>query len=94
MKDGAAPLDTGGTQAVARALSLLSLVGRGGAQGLGLAQIAAASGLARPAADGREERDAGHFRIGHFGIRHFETGHFRRAPRPAVDRLPVNPVLR
>ena len=50
MKDGAAPSDTGGTQAVARALSLLSLVGRGGAQGLGLAQIAAASGLARPTA--------------------------------------------
>jgi DNA-binding IclR family transcriptional regulator len=48
MKDGAAPSDTGGTQAVARALSLLSLVGRGGAQGLGLAQLAAASGLARP----------------------------------------------
>jgi DNA-binding IclR family transcriptional regulator len=50
MRDGAAPPDTGGTQAVARALSLLSLVGRGGAQGLGLAQIAAASGLARPTA--------------------------------------------
>lgn len=50
MKDGATPIDNGGTQAVARALSLLSLVGRGGAQGLGLAQIAAASGLARPTA--------------------------------------------
>ncbi|WP_347138152.1 IclR family transcriptional regulator [Paracoccus sp. SSK6] len=48
MRDGAAPADTGGTQAVARALSLLSLVGRGGAQGLGLAQLASASGLARP----------------------------------------------
>lgn len=50
MKDAAAPADTGGTQAVARALSLLSLVGRGGTQGLGLAQLAAASGLARPTA--------------------------------------------
>ncbi|MCZ0961322.1 IclR family transcriptional regulator [Paracoccus benzoatiresistens] len=50
MRDGAAPAhhDTGGTQAVARALSLLSLVGRGGAQGLGLGQLAAASSLARP----------------------------------------------
>lgn len=50
MRDGAVPSDSGGTQAVARALSLLSLVGRGGAQGLGLAQLAAASGLARPTA--------------------------------------------
>ncbi|WEF24546.1 helix-turn-helix domain-containing protein [Paracoccus sp. S3-43] len=50
MRDEAAPADTGGTQAVARALSLLSLVGRGGARGLGLAQLAAASGLARPTA--------------------------------------------
>ncbi|AXC50208.1 IclR family transcriptional regulator [Paracoccus suum] len=52
MRDAVAPAhaDTGGTQAVARALSLLSLVGRGGAQGLGLAQLAAASGLARPTA--------------------------------------------
>lgn len=50
MRDAAAPSDSGGTQAVARALSLLSLVGRGGAQGLGLAQLAAASGLARPTA--------------------------------------------
>lgn len=50
MRDGPAPTpaDTGGTQAVARALSLLSLVGRGGAQGLGLGQLAAASQLARP----------------------------------------------
>lgn len=50
MRDEPAPADTGGTQAVARALSLLSLVGRGGAQGLGLSQLAAASGLARPTA--------------------------------------------
>lgn len=50
MRDAVAPADTGGTQAVARALSLLSLVGRGGAQGLGLAQLAATSGLARPTA--------------------------------------------
>lgn len=48
MRDDAAPADTGGTQAVARALSLLSLVGRGGEQGLALSQLAAASGLARP----------------------------------------------
>lgn len=39
-----------GAQAVARALSLLSLVGRGGGAGLGLADLAAASGLARPTA--------------------------------------------
>ena len=38
----------GGAQAVARALSLLSLVGRGGSDGLGLAQLAQATGLARP----------------------------------------------
>lgn len=50
MRDRAAPSDGGGTQAVARALSLLSLVGRGGAQGLGLGQLASASGLARPTA--------------------------------------------
>ncbi|WP_233253517.1 IclR family transcriptional regulator, partial [Paracoccus binzhouensis] len=37
-----------GAQAVARALSLLSLVGRGGSAGLGLAELAAASGLTRP----------------------------------------------
>lgn len=47
MRDATAP-ETGGTQAVARALSLLSLVGRGGSKGLGLAHLAAASGLARP----------------------------------------------
>ncbi|GLK65081.1 MULTISPECIES: IclR family transcriptional regulator [Paracoccus] len=40
----------GGAQAVARALSLLSLVGRGGSAGSGLAQLAAATGLARPTA--------------------------------------------
>lgn len=39
-----------GAQAVARALSLLSLVGRGGGAGLGLAELATASGLARPTA--------------------------------------------
>lgn len=49
MRDGA-PRESGGTQAVARALSLLSLVGRGGAQGVGLAQLAVAAGLARPTA--------------------------------------------
>lgn len=38
----------GGAQAVVRALSLLSLVGRGGAEGLGLGQLAQASGLSRP----------------------------------------------
>lgn len=43
-----APEPTGGTQAVARALSLLSEVGRGGGDGLGLGQLAAATGLARP----------------------------------------------
>lgn len=40
----------GGAQAVARALSLLSLVGRGGGTGLGLAELAGGSGLARPTA--------------------------------------------
>ncbi|MDK8871207.1 MULTISPECIES: IclR family transcriptional regulator [Paracoccus] len=39
---------SGGAQAVARALSLLSLVGRGGGEGLALGQLAAASGLTRP----------------------------------------------
>lgn len=39
-----------GAQAVVRALSLLSLVGRGGGAGLGLAELALASGLARPTA--------------------------------------------
>jgi len=48
MKDAPAPQATGGAQAVARALSLLSLVGRGGEAGLALGQLAAASGLARP----------------------------------------------
>lgn len=42
--------DTGGTQAVARALSLLSLVGRGSAQGLALAELAAAAHLPPPTA--------------------------------------------
>lgn len=46
--DAGAP--SGGAQAVVRALSLLSLVGRGGGDGMGLAQLAAASGLARPTA--------------------------------------------
>lgn len=39
-----------GSQAVGRALALLSLVGRGGNSGLGLAQLAEAAGLARPTA--------------------------------------------
>lgn len=39
-----------GAQAVARALSLLSLVGRGGTAGLSLAELAHAAGLARPTA--------------------------------------------
>lgn len=38
----------GGAQAVARALSLLSLVGRGGSAGMGLAELATAAGLTRP----------------------------------------------
>ncbi|WJS86510.1 helix-turn-helix domain-containing protein [Paracoccus sp. TOH] len=38
----------GGAQAVARALSLLSLVGRGGSAGLGLTELAGAAGLTRP----------------------------------------------
>lgn len=42
--------DNTGSQAVARALALLSLVGRGGAQGLGLGELAAAGALARPTA--------------------------------------------
>lgn len=37
-----------GAQAVQRALSLLSLVGRGGPDGLGLGHLTAASGLSRP----------------------------------------------
>ena len=37
-----------GAQAVQRALSLLSLVGRGGPDGLGLGYLTAASGLSRP----------------------------------------------
>lgn len=49
MRDPAAP-DTGGTQAVARALALLSLVGRGGARGLALADLAAAAHLPAPTA--------------------------------------------
>src|SRR5690606_12749766 len=48
MKAAPAPQATGGAQAVARALSLLSLVGRGGNAGLALGQLAAASGLTRP----------------------------------------------
>ncbi|MCJ1899208.1 IclR family transcriptional regulator [Paracoccus versutus] len=48
MTDAPAPEATGGAQAVARALSLLSLVGRGGDAGLALGQLAAASGLTRP----------------------------------------------
>lgn len=39
-----------GTQSVERALALLSLVGRGGAQGLTLASIVASSGLNKPTA--------------------------------------------
>lgn len=46
--DAGAP--SGGAQAVVRALSLLSLVGRGGDAGMGLAQLATAAGLARPTA--------------------------------------------
>lgn len=42
------PAAQSGSQAVARALSLLSLVGRGGSAGLGLAELATASGLTRP----------------------------------------------
>lgn len=38
----------GGAQAVVRALSLLSLVGRGGSDGMGLAQLAQSTGLPRP----------------------------------------------
>lgn len=40
----------GGSQAVGRALSLLSLVGRGGGAGLGLAELAQAAGVTRPTA--------------------------------------------
>lgn len=47
MRD-AALSEPGGAQAVVRALSLLSLVGRGGAQGLGLAELSASAHLARP----------------------------------------------
>ena len=51
MSDGPAPDGAAsGSQAVGRALALLSLVGRGGAAGWGLAGLAAASGLARPTA--------------------------------------------
>lgn len=39
-----------GSQAVLRALSLLSLVGRGGAAGLGLSDLSGQSGLSRPTA--------------------------------------------
>ena len=39
-----------GTQSVERALSLLSLVGRGGAQGVTLAEVVAQSGLNKPTA--------------------------------------------
>lgn len=42
------PSGASGAQAVQRALSLLSLVGRGGSAGLGLAQLTAASRLTRP----------------------------------------------
>lgn len=42
--------ETGGAQAVGRALSLLSLVGRGGAEGMGLAELSQTAGLARPTA--------------------------------------------
>lgn len=41
---------SGGAQAVGRALSLLSLVGRGGEAGLGLAELAQAAGITRPTA--------------------------------------------
>ena len=42
------PSGAAGSQSVQRALSLLSLVGRGGSAGLGLAQLTAAAGLTRP----------------------------------------------
>lgn len=45
-----APHRAGGSQAVGRALSLLSLVGRGGDAGLGLAELAQAAGVTRPTA--------------------------------------------
>ncbi|MBK4215144.1 IclR family transcriptional regulator [Paracoccus caeni] len=44
------PAPANGSQAVNRALALLSLVGRGGSAGLGLAQLADSAGLARPTA--------------------------------------------
>lgn len=44
----AAPQGATGAQAVQRALSLLSLVGRGGSAGLALAQLTAAARLTRP----------------------------------------------
>lgn len=44
----AAPPGATGAQAVQRALSLLSLVGRGGSAGLGLAQLTAAARMTRP----------------------------------------------
>lgn len=43
-----APSGAAGAQSVQRALSLLSLVGRGGSAGLGLGQLTAAAGLTRP----------------------------------------------
>ncbi|KRW93779.1 IclR family transcriptional regulator [Paracoccus sp. MKU1] len=48
MTEAPAPEPTSGSQAVARALSLLSLVGRGGDEGLALGQLAAMTGLTRP----------------------------------------------
>ncbi|MDF3604850.1 helix-turn-helix domain-containing protein [Paracoccus sp. DMF-8] len=47
---GLKPERAGGSQAVGRALSLLSLVGRGGDAGLGLAELAQAAGVTRSTA--------------------------------------------
>lgn len=44
------PKGPGGSQAVGRALSILSLVGRAGAEGIGLAQLADDAAVARPTA--------------------------------------------
>lgn len=48
--DAPGPKGPGGSQAVGRALSILSLVGRAGPEGIGLAQLADDAGVARPTA--------------------------------------------